>query len=119
MDITPHLTLTGTLQRSSPTKTASGAFADAYATVNSKLRLRISQPSRNRVLIGGQEASDLDPVVLFEPDEDVRLNDRVLITGGMPTQHVGTEWMINTAPVLPSVPVYKSATARRIETANG
>jgi hypothetical protein len=117
MDIEPHLTLRGTLKRNSPSQAASGAFADAYAAVKTGVKCRIGQPPRSRALIGGQDVSDQDPVIMFLPDEDVRIDDLIEITSGEPSYYVGSAWDIRVEPVVPSVPVYKSATARRIVTA--
>lgn len=117
MDITPNLTLTGTLYRNSPSLSASKAFADGYAAVKTGVRCRISQPAKQRAVVGLQPAADLNPVALFEPDEDVRDQDRITITAGT-AGYVGTTWDLY-APVVPSVPLYLSATARRIETAAG
>lgn len=116
MDISPHLTLEGNLQRNTPTQGASKAFGDNYATVKSGVKCRISQPARQRAVIGLQPAADLNPIVQFLPDEDVRDQDRIVITGGTPAQHIGTTWDLY-SPVVPSVPAYLSATGRRIVTA--
>jgi hypothetical protein len=115
--ISHGLTLTGTLQRNVPAAAASGAYADEYQPVR-QVRLRISQPAKNRAVVGGQDVADLAPVALFEPDEDVRHGDRVVVTEGTPTQLIGTTWNLF-SPVVPSVPAYLSATAQRILTASG
>ena len=119
MDIEPHLTLRANLLRSTPSQSSSGAFPDNYATVKTGVKCRISQPARARAVVGGQDVSDQDPIILFRPDEDVRIEDRIEITSGEPTYYVGSVWDIRVTPVVPSVPVYKSATGRRIMTASG
>jgi hypothetical protein len=118
MDITRHLTLVGVLQRNMPTETASGAWADAFVPVKQRVRCRISQPAKQRAVIGGQAVADLNPVVLFDPGQDIRDADRITITGGTPEQLVGSTWDLY-SPVTPSVAAYVSATGRRIATAAG
>jgi hypothetical protein len=114
--ISRHLTLIGNLQRNVPAATSTGGFADDYETVHEGVPCRISQPGKQRAVIGGQAVADLNPVVLFEPDLDVRDQDRLVITGGTPVQLIDTTWEIF-SPVGPSVPIYVSATGRRIATA--
>ncbi len=118
MDISGQLTLEATLSRNAPTQSASKAFADNYVVVKTGVRCRISQPARQRAVIGQQAVADLNPIVQFSPDEDVRDQDRILITCGTPEQYVDTVWDLF-SPVIPSVPLYLSATARRIERASG
>lgn len=116
VDISSGLNLSGTLKRNSANQSASGAWPDNFAPIQAGVRCRISQPGAPDRLIGFQEVSDLEAVVLFMPGEDVREHDRIEITGGEQPAYVGTEWDLR-GIVAPSRPVYKRATGRRIQTA--
>jgi hypothetical protein len=116
-DVSHLLTLTGTLERTVPAQAASGAWPESYAPVKS-VQCRISQPPATSFLVGFQEGAELEPVIYFGPDEDVRERDRLTVTGGDPTRLIGSIWLLR-GVVGPSVGgVYLKASGRSVQRAD-
>ena len=115
VDITPHLTSRATLRRNQPVQVGK-AWRDDYVDHKFGVACRISQPQPQNQAIGFQDVSELASVILFGPDEDVNEHDRLVVTGGVPRQWVGTTWDLR-GIVWPSVPAYTRATGSIIRTA--
>lgn len=113
MAFSDGLTSIVTVLRNAPVRTDSGAWIDTYSAAKTGVKCRISQPPQNRAVVGEADVSDQRSPLLFLPDEDIKHGDRITVTGGKPQQLIGASWDVF-SPTIPAVPIYLSATGRRI-----